>query len=108
MAVSARGGGNELPSIHSPSFRGDAKHRTRASRLHDRRVAQRHRFIEAKLDVEIAVANRLEIVNAADPHSALIVVCYCGRTDIAQRAIHFGFWPKSDIKRRRDAVKAPR
>src|SRR6266849_5982934 len=39
----------------------------RATGLHDRRVAARHRFIESKLDVEIAVADRLKIVDAADP-----------------------------------------
>src|ERR1700730_9513648 len=41
----------------------------RAASLHDRRVAARRRFIEAELDVEIAVADRLEIVDAADPHA---------------------------------------
>ena len=39
----------------------------RATGLHDGRIAARHRFIEPKLDVEIAVADRLKIVDAADP-----------------------------------------
>ena len=48
----------------------DQRHRFhRPARLHHRRVAAGHCLIQPKLDVEIAVADRLEIVDAANRQS---------------------------------------